>query len=66
MRSAVRLKATEGAAIPFTGAAAGSSRVFFMKKQLSRTVRRAPTGFAGVITFAPGFTLMTALDAALG
>jgi len=42
------LKVTEGIAIPFIGTALGSACVFFMKKQLSRAVQRALTGFAGL------------------
>ena len=41
------LNVIEGIAIPFIGTAAGSACVFFMKKQLSRAVQRALTGFAG-------------------
>ena len=79
-----------GLLIPFAGTAAGSACVFFMKRELSRTVNRALTGFAagammyvvveelipemsegehsniGVVMFAVGFTLMMALDVALG
>ena len=49
-----------GITIPFLGTALGSGCVFFMKKQLGDMVRRALTGFAA------GFTLMMALDVALG
>ena len=45
-RSGMWLKVIEGTAIPFIGTAAGSACVFFMKKQLSRAVQRALTGFA--------------------
>ena len=41
------LKVAEGIVIPFIGTALGSACVFFMKKQLSRAVQRALTGFAG-------------------
>ena len=43
------LKVIEGTAIPFIGTAAGSACVFFMKKQLSRAVQRALTGFRAAI-----------------
>ena len=46
------LKVTEGIAIPFIGTALGSACVFFMKKQLSRAVQRALTGFAGGVMVA--------------
>lgn len=46
------LKVTEGIVIPFIGTAAGSACVFFMKKQLSRAVQRALTGFAGGVMVA--------------
>ena len=36
-----------GLLIPFAGTALGSACVFFMKKELSRKVQRALTGFAG-------------------
>ncbi len=45
-------KVAEGIAIPFIGTALGSACVFFMKKQLSRTVQRALTGFAGGVMVA--------------
>ncbi|MBR7082756.1 MAG: ZIP family metal transporter, partial [Clostridia bacterium] len=41
-----------GITIPFIGTALGSACVFFMKKQLSRTVQRALTGFAGGVMVA--------------
>ncbi len=41
-----------GVAIPFIGTALGSACVFFMKKDLSRTVQRALTGFAGGVMVA--------------
>ena len=41
------LKVTEGIAIPFIGAVAGSACVFIMKRKLCRTVQCALTGFAG-------------------
>lgn len=46
-RLSMWLKVTEGIANPFIGTALGSACVFFMKKQLSRTLQRALTGFAG-------------------
>ena len=46
------LKVAEGIAIPFIGTALGSACVFFMKKQLSRKVQRALTGFAGGVMVA--------------
>lgn len=45
-------KVIEGIAIPFIGTALGSACVFFMKKELSRTVQRALTGFAGGVMVA--------------
>ena len=42
----------KGIAIPFAGTALGSACVFFMKKELSRTVQRALTGFAGGVMVA--------------
>ncbi len=41
-----------GILIPFAGTALGSACVFFMKKELSRTVQRALTGFAGGVMVA--------------
>ena len=46
------LKALEGIAVPFAGTVLGSACVFFMKKELSRTVQRALTGFAGGVMVA--------------
>ena len=46
------LKVLEGIAIPFAGTALGSACVFFMKKELSRSVQRALTGFAGGVMVA--------------
>ncbi len=52
-------KVAEGIAIPFIGTALGSACVFFMKKQLSRGVQRALTGFAGgVMTAASIWSLL--------
>jgi ZIP family zinc transporter len=41
-----------GVMIPFAGTAAGDACVFFMKKNLSRNVQRALTGFAGGVMMA--------------
>ena len=41
-----------GITIPFIGTALGSACVFFMKKELSRRVQRALTGFAGGVMVA--------------
>ena len=41
-----------GLSIPFIGTALGSACVFFMKKELSRRVQRALTGFAGGVMVA--------------
>lgn len=46
------LNVFEGIAIPFIGTALGSACVFFMKKELGRTVQRALTGFAGGVMVA--------------
>ena len=48
-----------GIIIPFIGTAAGSACVFFMKKELSRMVQRALTGFAaGVMVAASIWSLL--------
>ena len=48
-----------GVLIPFIGPAAGSACVFFMKKELSRSVQRALTGFAaGVMVAASIWSLL--------
>ena len=54
----------EGIAIPFAGTALGSACVFFMKKELSRTVQRALTGFAGGVMVAASIwsLLIPAMD----
>ena len=53
------LQAAEGILIPFIGTALGSFCVFFMKKELSRAVQRALTGFAGgVMTAASIWSLL--------
>ncbi len=50
---------TIGLLLPFMGTALGSGGVFFMKKQLSRNVSRALTGFAaGVMTAASIWSLI--------
>ena len=46
------LNVFEGIAIPFIGTALGSACVFFMKRELGRTVQRALTGFAGGVMVA--------------
>ena len=48
-----------GVLIPFAGTVAGSACVFFMKKELSRAVQRALTGFAaGVMVAASVWSLL--------
>ena len=48
-----------GILIPFIGTSLGAAFVFFMKKQLSRNVQRALTGFAaGVMTAASVWSLL--------
>lgn len=48
-----------GILIPFIGTSLGSAFVFFMKKQLGRSVQRALTGFAaGVMTAASVWSLL--------
>lgn len=54
------LEVLRGILIPFAGTSAGAACVFFMKKELSRDLQRALSGFAA------GFTVMMALDVALG
>ena len=53
-----------GILIPFAGTALGSACVFFMKKQLSRKVQRALTGFAGGVMVAASIwsLLIPAMD----
>ncbi len=46
------LTVSEGLLIPFLGTVLGSACVFFMKKELSRAVQRALTGFAGGVMVA--------------
>jgi ZIP family zinc transporter len=53
------LTVAEGILIPFFGTALGAACVFFMRRQLSRTVQRALTGFAGgVMTAASVWSLL--------
>ena len=48
-----------GILIPFIGTSLGAAFVFFMKKQLGRSVQRALTGFAaGVMTAASVWSLL--------
>ena len=48
-----------GLMIPFIGTSAGAAGVFFMKKELSRTVQRSLTGFAaGVMVAASIWSLI--------
>ncbi|MBR0134651.1 MAG: ZIP family metal transporter [Clostridia bacterium] len=53
-----------GILIPFAGTALGSACVFFMKKELSRNVQRALTGFAGGVMVAASIwsLLIPAMD----
>ena len=46
------LTVLEGILIPFIGTTLGSACVYFMKKEMSRTVQRALTGFAGGVMVA--------------
>jgi len=48
----VWLTVAQGLLIPFFGTVLGSACVFFMKKELSRGVQRALTGFAGGVMVA--------------
>ncbi|MBQ8026087.1 MAG: ZIP family metal transporter [Oscillospiraceae bacterium] len=53
------LTVAEGILIPCFGTALGAACVFFMRRQLSRTVQRALTGFAGgVMTAASVWSLL--------
>ena len=53
------LSLTFGILIPFIGTSLGAAFVFFMKKQLGRSVQRALTGFAaGVMTAASVWSLL--------
>ena len=44
-----------GILIPFLGTSAGSACVFFMKKELSRNVQRALSGFAAGVMVAASY-----------
>ena len=48
----MNMDALWGVLIPFIGTSAGAACVFFMKKELSRTIQRALTGFAGGVMVA--------------
>ena len=53
------LSLTFGILIPFIGTSLGAAFVFFMKKQLGRSVQRALTGFAaGIMTAASVWSLL--------
>lgn len=55
----MNMDALGGVLIPFIGTSAGAACVFFMKKELSRTVQRALTGFAsGVMVAASIWSLI--------
>lgn len=58
------MKVAEGITIPFIGTVLGSACVFFMKKQMSRMVQRALTGFAGGVMVAASIwsLLIPAMD----
>ena len=62
------LKVAEGITIPFIGTVLGSACVFFMKKQMSRMVQRALTGFAGGVMVAASIwsLLIPAMDQCAG
>ncbi len=62
------LKVFEGIAVPFAGTALGSACVLFMKKELSRGVQRALTGFAGGVMAAAAIwsLLIPAIDQCAG
>ena len=48
-----------GLTVPFLGTSLGSACVFFMKKQMNRTLQRVLTGFAaGVMTAASVWSLL--------
>ena len=55
------LNVIEGIAISFIGTALGSACVFFMKKELSRKVQRALTGFAAVLTILAAALIVPAM-----
>ena len=55
----MNISVTIGILIPFIGTSLGAAFVFFMKKQLGRSVQRALTGFAaGVMTAASIWSLL--------
>ena len=55
----VNVSVTIGNLIPFIGTSLGAAFVFFMKRQLGRSVQRALTGFAaGVMTAASIWSLL--------
>ena len=55
----VNVSVTIGVLIPFIGTSLGAAFVFFMKRQLGRSVQRALTGFAaGVMTAASVWSLL--------
>ena len=55
----MNISVTIGILIPFIGTSLGAAFVFFMKKQLGRSVQRALTGFAaGVMTAASVWSLL--------
>ena len=55
----VNVSVTIGVLIPFIGTSFGAAFVFFMKRQLGRSVQRALTGFAaGVMTAASVWSLL--------
>ena len=55
----MRMEVWQGILIPFAGTAAGAACVFFMKRELSRSLQRALTGFAaGVMTAASVWSLL--------
>lgn len=64
VRNAFRVKKVtsvlQGILIPFLGTTFGSACMLFMKKKLNPMLQRVLTGFAA------GFTVMMALDVALG
>ena len=55
----MNVSVTIGVLIPFIGTSLGAAFVFFMKRQLGRSVQRALTGFAaGVMTAASIWSLL--------
>ena len=51
----------QGVLIPFISTAAGAAGVLFMKKELSRKVQRALTGFAAVLTILAAALIVPAM-----